>query len=134
MISHVTRRALSAVIVGTLLTAAPLALSESLLDIYEIALDNDAQLKAETAQYRADLELKTLALAPLLPQVRTGVSRSIRDSENTRLSITDFENGQVVIQDQTSGSRTETTSYDINLSQTLFDLSLIHISEPTRPY
>ena len=123
MISHVTRRAVSAVIAGTLLTAAPLAASESLLDIYEIALDNDAQLKAETAQYRADLELKTLALAPLLPQVRTGVSRSIRDSENTRLSITDFENGQVVIQNQTSGSRTETTSYDINLSQTLFDLS-----------
>ncbi len=123
MISHVARRALSAVIVGTLLTAAPLALSESLLDIYEIALNNDAQLKAETAQYRADLELKTLALAPLLPQVRTGVSRSIRDSESSRLSITDFDNGQVVIQDLTSGSRTETTSYDINLSQTLFDLS-----------
>ncbi len=123
MISHVTRRLVSAVILGTLLTAAPLSSSESLLDIYEIALDNDAQLKAEIAQYRADLELKTLALAPLLPQVRTGISRSIRDSENARLSITDFENGQVVIKDQTSGSRTETTSYDINLSQTLFDLS-----------
>ena len=123
MISHVTRRAISAVIASTLLTAAPLVSSESLLDIYEIALDNDAQLKAETAQYRADLELKTLALAPLLPQVRTGVSRSIRDSENTRLSITDFQNGEVVIQDQTSGSKTETTSYDISLSQTLFDLS-----------
>jgi len=123
MISHVTRRALSAVIVSSLLIAAPLALSESLLDIYEVALDNDAQLKAETAQYRADLELKTLALAPLLPQVRTGVSRSIRDSENTRLSITDFQNGQPIIENLTSGSRTETTSYDINLSQTLFDLS-----------
>ena len=123
MISHVTRRAISAVIASTLLTTAPLVSSESLLDIYEIALDNDAQLKAETAQYRADLELKTLALAPLLPQVRTGVSRSIRDSENTRLSITDFQNGEVVIQDQTSGSKTETTSYDISLSQTLFDLS-----------
>ena len=96
---HSTRRL--AVIASTLLTAAPFASSESLLNIYEIALDNDAQLKAETAQYRADLELKTLALAPLLPQVRTGASRSIRDSENTRLSITDFENGQVVIQDQT---------------------------------
>jgi hypothetical protein len=35
MISHVARRALSAVIVSSLLIAAPLALSESLLDIYE---------------------------------------------------------------------------------------------------
>jgi outer membrane protein len=93
------------------------------LDIYEIALDNDAQLRAETAQYRADLELKTLALAPLLPQVNTGVSRSMRDSENTRLSIVDFDNGNVVIQNQTTGSRTYTTRYDISLSQTLFDLS-----------
>ena len=123
MISHVTRRALSAVIVSSSLIVAPLALSESLLDIYEVALDNDAQLKAETAQYRADLELKMLALAPLLPQVRTGISRSIRDSENTRLSITDFQNGPPTIENLTSGSRTETTSHDINLSQTLFDLS-----------
>ena len=123
MISHVTRRAVSAVIVGTLLTAAPLALSESLLDIYEIALDNDAQLKAESAQYRADLELKPLALAPLLPPVRLGASRALRDSESTRLTITEFQNGQVVIDDVTNGSRTFTTTYDINLNQTLFDLS-----------
>ena len=123
MVSHLVRRAAAAAIVGTTLLIAPVALSESLLDIYEIALDNDAQLRADTAQYRADLELKTLALAPLLPQVNTGVSRSMRDSENTRLSIVDFDNGNVVIADQTTGSRTYTTRYDISLSQTLFDLS-----------
>ena len=123
MVSHLVRRATAAAIAGTTLLMAPIASGESLLDIYEIALDNDAQLRAETAQYRADLELKTLALAPLLPQVSTGVSRSMRDSENTRLSIVDFDNGNVVIADQTTGSRTYTTRYDISLSQTLFDLS-----------
>ena len=123
MVSHLVRRATAAAIASTTLLMAPITLSESLLDIYEIALDNDAQLRAETAQYRADLELKTLALAPLLPQVNTGVSRSMRDSENTRLSIVDFDNGNVVIADQTTGSRTYTTRYDISLSQTLFDLS-----------
>ena len=123
MVSHLVRRATVAAIAGTTLLMAPVAFSESLLDIYEIALDNDAQLRAETAQYRADLELKTLALAPLLPQVNTGVSRSMRDSENTRLSIIDFQDGNVVIADQTTGSRTYTTRYDISLSQTLFDLS-----------
>ena len=123
MVSHLVRRATAAAIASTTLLMAPIALSESLLDIYEIALDNDAQLRAETAQYRADLELKTLALAPLLPQVSTGVSRSMRDSENTRLSIIDFQDGNVVIADQTTGSRTYTTRYDISLSQTLFDLS-----------
>ena len=123
MVSHLVRRATAAAIASTTLILAPLASGESLLDIYEIALDNDAQLRAETAQYRADLELKTLALAPLLPQVNTGVSRSMRDSESTRLSIVDFDNGNVVIQNQTTGSRTYTTRYDISLSQTLFDLS-----------
>jgi outer membrane protein len=123
MVSHLVRRATAAAIASTTLILAPLASGESLLDIYEIALDNDAQLRAETAQYRADLELKTLALSPLLPQVNTGVSRSMRDSENTRLSIVDFNNGNVVIQNQTTGSRTYTTRYDISLSQTLFDLS-----------
>ena len=123
MVSHLVRRATAAAIAGTTLLMAPIAASESLLDIYEIALDNDAQLRAETAQYRAGLELKTLALAPLLPQVTAGASRSMRDSENTRLSIVDFDNGNVVIADQTTGSRTYTTRYDISLSQTLFDLS-----------
>ena len=123
MVSHLVRRATAAAIAGTTLLMAPIVLSESLLDIYEIALDNDAQLRAETAQYRADLELKTLALAPLLPQVNTGASRSMRDSESTRLSIIDFQDGNVVIADQTTGSRTYTTRYDISLSQTLFDLS-----------
>ena len=123
MSRSVTRRALTTVIAGMLLTLAHMATSESLLDVYEIALDNDAQLRAETARYRADLELKTLSLAPLLPQVRAGASRSLRDSQNTRLTITEFQGGQVVIDDVTNGSRTFTNNYDISLSQTLFDLS-----------
>ena len=123
MLSHVPRRALLAFVASTAFIASPLVYSESRLDIYEIALTNDAQLKAETAQYRADLELKTLALAPLLPRVGIGAARALRDSESTRLTITEFQNGQVAIEDVTNGSRTFTTSYDINLSQTLFDLS-----------
>ena len=123
MVSHLVRRATAVAIASTSLLITPIALSEGLLDIYEIALDNDAQLRSETAQYRADLELKTLALAPLLPQVNTAASRSMRDSENTRLSIIDFQDGNVLIADQTTGSRTYTTRYEISLSQTLFDLS-----------
>ena len=66
MVSHLVRRATAAAIAGTTLLMAPIALSESLLDIYEIALDNDAQLRAETAQYRADLRVKdTCACAPV---------------------------------------------------------------------
>ena len=44
------------------------AQADTLVDIYELALENDALLKAKVAQYGADLELENLALAPLLPQ------------------------------------------------------------------
>ena len=118
--SNATKRALSITFISCL---APYAMGDTLVDIYEIALENDAQLKSEVAQYKADLELKTLAKAPLLPQVRMGAARSLNDSESTRLTITQFEDGQVQIDDVTNGSKTETNSYDISLSQTLFDLS-----------
>jgi len=118
--SSALKRALSITFITCL---APTAMGDTLVDIYEIALENDAQLKSEVAQYKADLELKTLAKAPLLPQVRMGAARSLNDSESTRLTITQFEDGQVQIDDVTNGSKTETNSYDISLSQTLFDLS-----------
>ena len=62
---------------GTTLATGMLAATsqaETLIDIYELALENDAQLKAQVAQYNADIELERLALAPLLPQARAGYS------------------------------------------------------------
>ena len=58
--------------------------ADTLVDIYELALENDAQLKAQIAQYNADIELEKLALAPLLPQA--GAGYSFTDSENYRTS------------------------------------------------
>ena len=46
------------------------ASADTLVDIYELALENDAQLKAQVAQYNADIELEKLALAPLLHRPR----------------------------------------------------------------
>ena len=65
---------------ATVLAAGLLAVTsraETLVDIYELALENDAQLKAQIAQYNADIELEKLALAPLLPQARAGYSLSL---------------------------------------------------------
>ena len=56
------------------------AQADTLVDIYELALENDAQLKTQIAQYNADIELEKLALAPLLPQA--GAGYSFTDSEN----------------------------------------------------
>src|SRR6056297_164823 len=45
------------------------ARADSLRDIYEMALENDAQLRSEQAQYRATLETEKSALSALLPQI-----------------------------------------------------------------
>ena len=57
------------------------AQADTLADIYELALDNDALLKAKVAQYGADLELENLALAPLLPQAIAGYQISETETD-----------------------------------------------------
>ena len=109
---------------GTLCVAAQ---ADTLVDIYELALENDAQLKAQIAQHNADIELEKLALAPLLPQA--GAGYSFTDSENDRISpnvvIIEQEGRPPIFDtiDVTSVTETETDGYDVSLSQTLFDLS-----------
>ena len=57
-----TRALTTAFLSGALCVAAQ---ADTLVDIYELALENDAQLKAQIAQHNADIELEKLALAPL---------------------------------------------------------------------
>lgn len=113
----------------TLLTSCFLAATshaETLVDIYELALENDAQLKAQVAQYNADIELEKLALAPLLPQARAGYSYSDSQADSTRPNLVfngDPLNPSFDQIDVTTVTETETDGYDVTLSQTLFDLS-----------
>ena len=100
------------------------ARADTLVDIYELALENDALLKVSVAQYNADIELEKLALAPLLPQARAGYS--FTDSENDSTSPNVYLNPETNALDQidvTSVRETENEGYDVSLSQTLFDLS-----------
>ena len=120
-------RALTAALLSGALCVA--AQADTLVDIYELALENDAQLKAQIAQYNADIELEKLALAPLLPQA--GAGYSFTDSENDRTSpnVVIVPNDNPALPpafdtiDVTSVTETETDGYDVNLSQKLFDLS-----------
>ncbi len=98
--------------------------ADTLVDIYELALENDALLKSRVAQYNADIELEKLALAPLLPQARAGYS--ITDSETDTTSPNVYlnpETNQLETIDVTSVRNTDTDGYDVSLSQTLFNLS-----------
>ena len=111
------------VLSGTLCVAAQ---ADTLVDIYELALENDAQLKTQIAQYNADIELEKLALAPLLPQARAGYSFTDSENDSTRPNVIfndDPLNPGFQQIDVTSVTETETDGYDVSLSQTLFDLS-----------
>ena len=113
--------------------AAPLALAlalltgtagaESLTDIYELALENDAQLKTEEAQYRASLEDENVAMAALLPQVSAAYSYDDSDTDTTSPGIIRFDdNGFPIIGDTFDNTDITTETYRLSLSQAIFDL------------
>ena len=99
------------------------AKADTLVDIYELALENDALLKAKVAQYGADLELENLALAPLLPQAVAGYQVSETETDTTSPTIVQDPNLGFVVIDGNSVRDIDNEGYDVSLSQTLFNLS-----------
>ena len=102
----------------TLTICALNARGESLRDIYELALENDAQLKAEEAVYLARRETEVLGRSQLLPQVNSAYSYENTDTDvdgTTSLpGVPDF--------DTTSNTDVDTDGYVLSLNQAIFDL------------
>ncbi len=94
---------------------------ESLRDIYELALANDAQLKAEEAQYLANLEQEKLTRSALLPQVNANASYTDVDRTQQGLSR-DFQVPGLPIIDTRTNVDTQTDGWEVSLNQALFDL------------
>ncbi len=99
------------------------AQSETLRDIYELALENDAQLKAQAAQYRADLELEDISLAALLPQVNGAFQIQHREFDSVSPTIIPNADGGFDIIDGSRIQDTDTDTWEVSLTQPLFDLS-----------
>ena len=97
--------------------------AESLSDIYQLALNNDSQIKAERAQYKAQKEQKYIALAPLLPQMNASYRLQNQDSTTARESISFSSNGSLVAVDTITKTDTEIDGYEVRVDQALFDLS-----------
>jgi outer membrane protein len=96
-----------------LFTFGPLSASaNSLLDIYELALKNDAQLKADTAAYEAGQELRGLNRAGLLPLITAGANYTENDRDRT-----DNLSGTVGTIDTTQ------TGWGVSLEQPLFNMA-----------
>jgi outer membrane protein len=95
--------------------------AESLRDIYELALANDAQLKAEEAQYLANLETENLSRSRLLPQINGNYSYTDSDSDVNAISPAFTETGFETIK-TFSNTDITTEGYQLSLNQALFDL------------
>ncbi len=103
------------------LSVLPAQAAESLMDIYEQALENDAQLKAEEAQFHANAEARNLGLAALLPQVGAQYSHQENDTTTQGESLELGQDGIVTVDTKTDLDTT-TKGYQISFDQALFDL------------
>ncbi|WP_231758417.1 TolC family outer membrane protein [Microbulbifer elongatus] len=97
------------------------AQADTLWEVYLQALDNDPQLAADRAAYRAGLEAKNLGRSALLPQVNASAEASRTQTDATRFNYTFTEN-QVVVVPNRSDTDTDERIYSATLSQALFDL------------
>ena len=103
------------------LMSAGAAHAESLRDIYELALENDATLKAQQAQYLAALEDEKTARSALLPQVIASYSYEDRETDTDAIGANFGDNGFEII-DVSTNRQTQTDGYLVSLQQTLFNL------------
>ncbi len=105
---------------------APLgALSNTLSDIYRLALDNDPQLRAARAAFEAGLEARNIGRAGLLPRVTGSAEYSEVDSDDFSRSFFILDGNQVESGSRGSGD-TEQTVYTLSLNQPIFNLPAWH--------
>ncbi|MEE4661290.1 MAG: TolC family outer membrane protein [Halieaceae bacterium] len=100
---------------------AAAAQADTLREIYELALQNDAQLKAAEASYRANLELERLGLAALLPQVQGNYQYTDNRTETVANAVNVTDNGLDIFENTTIVD-TEDTGYQVSLDQAIFNM------------
>ncbi|MEH6557769.1 MAG: TolC family outer membrane protein [Oceanicoccus sp.] len=96
--------------------ASSLSNADTLADIYELALKNDAQLKGAEASYLANIETEEQAFSALLPQISASGSYQDDDFDSSGFN----QNALAVID---SNYQADTTTYNVSLQQNIFDLS-----------
>jgi len=89
--------------------------SDSLLEVYELAVKNDHQYQANLANYKASKEAINIGRSALLPQISGSASYSDTNTEtNSSNSAFDGE------------SDTETTSYSVELTQAIINFNALN--------
>jgi outer membrane protein len=93
------------------------ASANSLQEIYELALKNDSQLKADQAGYEAGKESSAIARAGLLPQINAQYDYNDSDSDVTNNLPPTF----------VTTTNAKTTGWSASLNQHLFDMSAWYV-------
>ncbi|AKH68305.1 type I secretion outer membrane protein, TolC family [Spongiibacter sp. IMCC21906] len=119
----------AAIMAATLFSQAfisPASQADTLLDVYELALQNDPVLKAAEANYRANIESENIARSSLLPQVVGEAYYEDAETDSNRKSTTIAPDGMggttAAIIDQSSNTDSETEAYSVSLNQAIFNL------------
>jgi outer membrane protein len=96
--------------------AGPASAADSLLDIYQRALQNDPTIREAEAQYLALAEVKPQARAALMPSLSVGATLGNQYTDTA---------GGVIIGGTAQGTRSifdvDSHGWNINLTQTIFD-------------
>lgn len=116
------KRTVAVLLASGLFIGSALVQAESLSDIYELALENDAQIKSEEAQYLARKETENLSRAALLPQVNTAYSYTDSDIDRNAQSRDFNRPPELPIIDTATNTDVTSDGYSITLNQALFDL------------
>lgn len=95
--------------------------ADTLAEIYELALQNDAQLKAQEAQYKANLEFENLGRSALLPQINAGYDYTDTD-QDTQGQTFDVGNGGIEANDTKTNLDVDNKGYQVSLNQAIVDL------------
>lgn len=109
------------ILILTLPMGIDTAQAESLRDIYELAVRNDAQFRAEQAQYRAGLEAENLGRAALLPQLNGSYNYGNSDQDHSLRPATN--GGANPVSNTVTNTDIHSEGYEISLDQAIFDLS-----------
>lgn len=91
--------------------------AETLIDVYQLALENDNELKAAHSQYFIDKQSKDIALSRLLPQI------SLEGKYNHLKSTLEVDSSNPFAFENNRKTSTNTSGYSLSLTQPLFDLS-----------
>lgn len=105
--------------------AALSANADTLRDIYDLALKNDAKLKVAEATYKANQETEVQGRSRLLPQITGDANYGRNHREQDAKSITGFNAGpplSAAIGNVNTTSTTTNKGWGLTLSQQIFDL------------